>query len=107
RITGLASGLDTEALIEAMTSGTRSKIAKQNQQKQLIQWQMDAYRSISSQLIAFQNKYTSYTSSTNMRTESFFMKNLISAVGDNSKYISVSGVSSNASNISITSIKQL
>lgn len=107
RITGLASGLDTEALIEAMTSGTRSKIAKQNQQKQLIQWQMDAYRSISSKLIAFQNKYTSYTSSTNMRTESFFMKNLISAVGDNSKYISVSGVSSNASNISITSIKQL
>ena len=107
RITGLASGLDTEALIEAMTSGTRSKIAKQNQQKQLIQWQMDAYRSISSKLIAFQNKYTSYSSSTNMRTESFFMKNLISAVGDNSKYISVSGVSSNASNISITSIKQL
>ncbi len=107
RITGLASGLDTEALIEAMTSGTRSKIAKQNQQKQLIQWQMDAYRSISSKLIAFQNKYTSYSSSTNMRTESFFMKNLISAVGDNSKYISVSGTSSNASNISITSIKQL
>lgn len=107
RVTGLASGLDTDSLIESMTSGTRSKIAKQKQELQRLQWQMDAFRSISSQLISFQNKYTSFASSTNLRSESFFGKNLISAIGDNSKYISVSGTSSNASNIRITEIKQL
>lgn len=107
RITGLASGLDTDALVESMTSLTRSKIAKQNQQKQILQWQMDAFRSISSKLIDFQEKYTSYASSTNLRSSSFFGKNLITAVGDNSKYISVSGVSQNASNIMITGIEKL
>lgn len=107
RITGLASGLDTDSLIESMTTGTRSKIAKQKQELQRLQWQMDAFRSISSQLISFQNKYTSFSSSTNLRSESFFGKNLISALGDNSKYISVSGTSANASNIRITSINKL
>ena len=107
RITGLASGLDTDALVESMTSLTRSKIAKQNQDKQLLQWQMEAFRSISSKLIEFQEKYTSYASSTNLRSSSFFGKNLITAVGDNSKYISISGVSKNASNIMITGIEQL
>lgn len=107
RVTGLASGLDTDALIESMTTGTRSKIAQQKQELQRLQWQMDAFRSISSQLISFQNKYTSFSSSTNLRSESFFGKNLISALGDNSKYISVSGTSANASNIRITSINKL
>ena len=78
RITGLASGLDTDALIESMTASTRSKIAKQNQQKQLLKWKMDDYRSISSKLIAFQNKYTSYSSESNLRSPSFFDATLLS-----------------------------
>ena len=84
RITGLASGLDTDALIESMTAATRSKIAKQKQDKQLLQWQMDDYRSISSKLIDFQNKYLSYSSETNLRSSSFFDKTLLSVLGDNS-----------------------
>ena len=107
RITGLASGLDTDALIESMTLSTRTKIAKQEQQKQLLQWKMDDYRSISSKLIAFQNKYTSYSSSTNLRSPGFFDRSLITALGENSKYISVSGTSDIANLISINAVKQL
>ncbi len=107
RITGLASGLDTDALIESMTAGTRSKIAKQNQQKQLLQWKMNDYRSISSKLIAFQNKYTSYSSESNLRSPSFFDATLLSVIGENSKYVSVSGTSSNVENIAISAVKQL
>ncbi len=107
RITGLASGLDTDALIESMTASTRSKIAKQNQQKQLLQWKMDDYRSISSKLIAFQNKYTSYSSESNLRSPSFFDATLLSVIGENSKYVSVSGTSSNVENIAISAVKQL
>lgn len=107
RITGLASGLDTDALIESMTASTRSKIAKQNQQKQLLQWKMDDYRSISSKLIAFQNKYTSYSSESNLRSPSFFDATLLSVIGENSKYVSVSGTSDNVENIAISAVKQL
>ena len=107
RITGLASGLDTDSLVESMTSSTRSKIAKQNQQKQLLQWKMDDYRAISSKLIAFQNNYTSYGSETNLRSPSFFDETLLSVIGENSKYVSVSGSSDNVKNISVNAVKQL
>lgn len=107
RITGLASGLDTDALIESMTAATRSKIAKQNQNKQLLQWKMDDYRSISSKLIDFQNKYLSYSSSTNLRSPNFFDKSLLSVLGDNSKYVSVSGTSKTVENIAISAVEQL
>lgn len=107
RITGLASGLDTDALIESMTAATRAKIAKQNQDKQLLQWKMDDYRSISSKLIDFQNKYLSYSSSTNLRSPNFFDKSLLSVLGDNSKYVSVSGTSKTVENIAISAVEQL
>ena len=106
-IGGLASGLDTDSLIDSMTLGTRTKIAKQLQNKTLLTWKSDAYRSISSKLIEFADKYTSYTSSTNLYSESFFDKTLISATGENNKYISVSGSTSSSSKITINGIKQL
>ena len=37
RLTGLASGLDTDSLIESMTAGTRSKIAQIQQKKGSLQ----------------------------------------------------------------------
>ncbi len=107
RITGLASGLDTDALVENMTLATRTKIAKQNQDKQLLQWKMDDYRSISSKLIAFQNNYLSYSSETNLRSPSFYDKTLISVLGDNSKYVSVSGTSSTVENVAISAVERL
>ncbi|MCI8342607.1 MAG: flagellar filament capping protein FliD [Firmicutes bacterium] len=107
RITGLASGLDVDSLVEAATINTKSKIAKQQQQKQLLQWQMDSYREISSKMIAFQNKYTSYASGTNLRNSSFFSKSLISVLGENSKYVSISGTSNSAETMSIAAVEQL
>ncbi len=107
KLSGLASGLDTDALIEAMTTTTRSRIAKMQQQKQMTSWKMDAFRSISSKLISFQNKYTSMSSSTALRSSSFFSKNLITPSGDNSKYVKVSGSGNNADSASIVGVKQL
>ncbi len=107
RITGLASGLDVDALVENMTKATQAKIAKQYQSKQLLQWQMNDYRAISSKLIDFQKKFTSYSSSTNLRSESFFGKNQITAVGANSQYVSVSGTLTNGADASIVGVAQL
>lgn len=102
-IGGLASGLDTAELIKGMTTATRLKIARQKQSKQLVSWQTDAYRNISNKLIDFSKKYTSYTSSTNLLSSSFYTKTSITTLGDNADKVSVSGSSDMAENISIIS----
>ncbi len=108
RITGLASGLDTESLIEGMTLATKTKIAKQKQDKQWTQWMMEDYRTLSSKMIGFQDKFTSYTNQdSNLLSPSFYDKSLISAVGDNSKYLDISGSSNNAENLIISAVEQL
>ncbi len=105
---GLASGLDRDTLIEGMTSSTRAKIAKQQKKKQTYAWQQEAYRSISSKLVEFSRKYTSYTNqSTNLSSPGFWSRSNITPVGANSKYISVSGSSTSSDSMSIVGVKQL
>ncbi|MCI1959318.1 MAG: flagellar filament capping protein FliD [Clostridia bacterium] len=106
-IGGLVSGLDTDSLIDAMTSNIRSKIAKQKQSKQILEWKMDGYRSVSTKLIDFENKYTSYSSSTNLYSENFFARNVITASGDNSKYVTVSGTASSSTVLALSGVTQL
>ena len=107
-ISGLASGLDTDALIDAMTTSTRSKIAKNKQRLTTLGWQQTAYQSISSQLVAFANKYTSYSSSTNLCSSGFYSKYTSSVTNStNSSKVSVSGTSSSSTSVSISAVKQL
>ncbi len=104
---GLVSGLDRDSLIQGMTSATRAKIAKQQKQVQTYLWKQEAYRSVSSKLVEFSQKYTSYVNqSTNISSPSFWAKSSITALGENSKYISVSGSSSLADSMSIVGVKQ-
>lgn len=104
-LSGLASGMDTESMIENMTQGTRLKIAQQKQKKQLLEWKQTAYQGISSQLIEFSKKYTSYSSSTNLLSPSFFDQSTITTTGKNSDSISATGKTS--SNVVINGVKQL
>lgn len=105
---GLVSGLDRDTLIQGMTTATRAKIAKQQKQQQTYLWKQEAYRSISTKLVEFAQKYTSYVNqSTNISSPSFWAKSSITAIGENSKYISVSGSSSLADSMSIVGVKQL
>lgn len=102
-IGGLATGLDTAELIKGMTSSTRLKIAKQKQSRQLLSWQTDAYRGVSDKLIEFSKKYTSFTSSANLLSSSFYTKTSISTSGVNADKVSISGSSTMTDNISIVS----
>ncbi len=102
-IGGMATGLDTDEIIRGMTIGTRSKIAKQLQSKQLYTWKSDAMRAVSTKLINFSKKYTSYTSSTNLTSSSFFMKSEITTAGSNAGKVTVSGSSGITDGISILS----
>lgn len=102
-IGGLASGLDTAELIKGMTSATRLKIAKQKQNKQLLTWQTESHRAISNKLIEFSKKYTSFASTTNLASNSFFTKSDVTASGTNSSKVTVSGTSNMTDSISIVS----
>lgn len=102
-IGGLATGLDTAELMKNMTVGTRSKIAKQQQSKQLIAWQTEAYRGISNKLVDFSRKYTSFTSSSNLMSSKFYTSSNVTTSGSNASKVTVTGNSDMAGQISIVS----
>lgn len=109
-IGGLATGLDTDSLVEALTSGTRSKIAKQGQAKQLLNWKMTAYRGLTTALRAFQTKSFSYsstssTSNTNIMSSAFF--NTFKATSSSSKVSVSAGTNALTGAFTITQVKQL
>lgn len=104
-MTGLATGMNTEEIIQGMTIGTRTKIHKLNQNKTLINWRMDGFRGITDKLVSLSSKYTSFTSSTNLMSSRFYAKTMVSAMGVNGSKVSVSGAGHD--NMSIAGVKQL
>ena len=90
-VSGLASGMDTESMIENMVMGIKNKIDTQKQNQQILLWQQQAFRSISDQLVQISSKYTSYTSSTNLMSAAFFEPSIITSLGKYADMISASG----------------
>ncbi|QHI71921.1 flagellar cap protein FliD N-terminal domain-containing protein [Aminipila terrae] len=106
--TGLATGFDTESVVEAMTSDVQAKIDKVQQEQQKYTWKQDAYRDVITALTDFQSKYFSYSSTTNILSSNFYNCTTMVAGGNNASKISVSGVSSTRnSTYSVTGISQL
>ena len=62
RITGLASGIDTETMIKDMLAGEQKKIDKVKQKQQTIKWQQEIYRDVMKDVKELQGKYLSVTS---------------------------------------------
>ena len=105
-ISGLASGLDTETLIENAVKGYQTKIQGLQQKQTQVQWKQDAYRSILDKMIGLNRKYTSYTSDTNLFSQSFFNNSVKNEVlGENASAVTASGRTS--SDIRINNIKSL
>lgn len=104
-ISGLASGMDTESMIESLVSGMKTKINVQKQKQQKLLWQQEAYRSISDKLVSISNKYTSYSSATNLMSTGFFQPSTITTAGKYADMISATGNSN--SNVRIKEVTQL
>lgn len=105
-ISGLASGLDTESMIQGMVQGYQQKIAGLQQDRTKIQWKQEAYQSISDKLVEFSRKYMSYTSSTNLLSSSFFNNSVITTTGGKfADMVSATGKSS--STVMINAVAQL
>lgn len=105
-ISGLASGMDTESMIEGMVQSYQQKIISLQQSKTKLQWQQNAYQSISDKLIEFSRKYSSYSSTTNLNSQSFFKNAVITTTGG--KYADlITATGKSSSQITINSVKQL
>ena len=104
---GLASGLDRDTLIEQLTAGTQAKIDAANQQKTKLEWEQEAIRTITDMMYDFTNKYTSYSSSTNLLSSSFYGRTDITVNGENGKYLTVSGSTQASELMKVLGVKQL
>ncbi|WP_421101393.1 flagellar cap protein FliD N-terminal domain-containing protein, partial [Sporosarcina psychrophila] len=56
RISGLASGLDTEKMVTDLMNAHRIPLDKITQKKQYLEWQLDDYRTTNRQLFDFSKK---------------------------------------------------
>ena len=106
-VSGLASGMDTDSIVQNLLMGTQTKIDKQTGLKQQLEWKQETYRDLITKINTFGDKYFSYYGSgqTNLMSTSLFktMTGLSS-----SSAIKISAVSSNAvSSMKVSAVKQL
>lgn len=101
---GLVSGMDTESMVEAMLSGTQSKIDKQTGLKQQLEWKQEIYRSIITQINDFQTKFFGTSSTTGLLNQSFY--NAMKAVYSSSAF-GVTASSSAATGSTKFQVRQL
>jgi flagellar hook-associated protein 2 len=105
-ISGLVSGLDIDSTVEAMCSGTTSKITKVQQNLMKLEWKQEAYQDVGTALTDFKDKYLSSTSSTSI---SKLLSNCyeINSNGDNAGAVTASGSPDIISNFSILGVNSL
>lgn len=105
-ITGLASGLDTEGMIENAISAYKNKITSLTQKRTKTEWKQESYRSMVEKMSSFLSKYTSYRSSNNLMSTSFFDQAVKTvAKGANKDMVSATGKAS--SDVRIDRVRQL
>ncbi len=106
-MSGLASGMDTDSLVQSMLSGTQAKIDKQSGLKQQLEWKQDIYRSLITKINTFGDKYFSFygNSNTNLTSNSLYTTMTGLSSSPNVKIASVAGNA--VSSMKIDEIKQL
>ena len=70
RITGMNSGLDTEALISELVSAYRMKTQKYTKAQTKLSWKQNAWKALNSKVSSFYSKLTNlrYSAAYNIRT---------------------------------------
>lgn len=100
RISGLASGLDTESIIKDMMRAQRLPVDKLKQQRQTLEWQRDSYREVNLLLTNFRD------STLNMRLQSTFMTKNTSSSNE-SKVTATAAATAGDVSYTISKISQL
>ncbi|GIP51606.1 flagellar filament capping protein FliD [Paenibacillus vini] len=66
RISGLASGMDIDAMVKQLMTAQRVPLDKLNQQKQQTEWKRDGYRQVSTKLVGFNEKLSNFSLSSSI-----------------------------------------
>ena len=89
RLSGLATGMDTDAMVKSMLTADQEKIDKAQQKEQTVKWQQEIYREVMSDVIDVNDKYFSLTSKDSILSSSAW--NTLSITSSNSSVISATG----------------
>lgn len=83
RLSGMASGLDTDSIVKQMVSADQTKIDKVKQDRDLLEWKRDDYRTITNLLRGFNDEYFDILKpQTNMRSSSSYNKYTVTSSDD-------------------------
>ena len=96
RLSGLATGMDTDAMVKEMVTAEQNKIDKAKQKEQIINWQQETYREIISDVKNFNDKYFSLTSKDSIINSSAW--NTLTTTSSNISVITATGTAG-ASNV--------
>ncbi|MCL2086158.1 MAG: flagellar filament capping protein FliD [Oscillospiraceae bacterium] len=84
RMSGMNSGLDTDAIVKAMTASTKFRITQQQRKVLKLEAQQEAYREIITALTQFKDKYFNLTKmDSNIRSAALFSQFSASTVQSN------------------------
>lgn len=75
RFSGLASGIDTETIIQDLMKAENMKVDKLKQEKQIVEWRRDAYREVTNKLRTFKDEFFDITKPSNYMLSSNTYKN--------------------------------
>lgn len=76
RISGMSSGIDTDAVVKSMVSNYQLKIDKANQERQLLGWKQEAYRDIIKSVKGLQDYFDPLSSKYILSENSFNTKSV-------------------------------
>lgn len=92
RLTGMATGLDTDTLVKQMMQPYKARVDKVKQDKQIIQWRQDLYRDILNDVNNFKSTYFDV-----LRSDTYMLSNNSYAGFDITSSSSSTGASATAS----------
>lgn len=107
RITGMSTGLDVDAIVDALIKAESYKVDKAKQEQQKLEWKQQDYRDIITAINDFKNKYLNYTNpSTNMLSPTNYASYDVKSSDAYNTYVKVSGNgSATTGNYKIENIK--
>lgn len=91
RISGLATGLDTDSIIKDLMKVEQMKVDTVKRDRQVVEWKQEAYRDITNDLRAFKDDYFDYLKpQNNIRSEATFKRFSMSSA-DTDKVLGTAG----------------
>lgn len=96
RITGLASNMDTDSLIQKAMAAQQAKLDRLYQNKTKLEWKRDAYTDINKLMAEFSDKYMSQLSPDNIFSASVYKAYKVSLSDKYSAYFDIAGTANAA-----------